>query len=140
MTRICAAIALTLAVTMAGAPSAMATGTIECEAMDGGDAYASILTTRAGSHMFMPLRGLFGAGDRHFASETLPGAPPAEPIVLAHAYGDARTIIAEYTTTDIERPVVSLRLSSAATDEAEAIAGVLLIEGVGVWAVACEAG
>lgn len=124
----------------AGTAPAMATGSIECEGIDGEEVFASILTTRAGAHMFMPLRGTFGAGERSWASEALPEASPAEPILLAHAYGDEHTIVAEYTDTNLEGPVISLRLARAAWEDFHALAGVLRIEGVGAWPVRCEVG
>lgn len=116
---------------------ALATGNLECEDVDGAGAWASILITRAGGHMFMPLRADFGAGEEAWSTEDRPGA---RKVFRAHAYGDARTIVAEFTDQGLAGPVVSLRLAAGSAGRDEVIAGVLVIEDAGAWVVRCEIG
>ncbi|WP_157961573.1 hypothetical protein [Acuticoccus kandeliae] len=113
---------------------ALASGTTDCEAPEDPAVFVHLSTTRAGGDILGILSAEFEAEGQAWSTVEAEGKTP---LLIAHSFLDARTLIAEFTDPNVERIAVSLRLQRGATEDFYAEAGVLLIEGVGAWAVTC---
>jgi hypothetical protein len=67
-------------------------------------------------------------------------APGATPIMFGQGIQQEGRLLADFTDTNIERIVVSLKTVSAFDDKSGAEAGIVTIEDAGIWPVTCESG
>jgi len=111
---------------------AHATGEIFCEATDGSDAAIDVEIGH------VPVLTVLGAtatdGTETWSTHEIENA---RPIILGQGFMDDRQVLVDFTDPNIEGVVVSLRLFHMSGDDAFAEAGVLLIEGSGVFPVQC---
>lgn len=111
---------------------AHATGEIFCEAMDGSNASIDI----AVGHV--PVLAVLGAtatdGTDTWSTREIENA---RPMILGQGFMDDRQVLVDFTDPNVEGVIVSLRLVHMSGEKSFAEAGVLSIEGSGVFPVQC---
>lgn len=116
---------------------AAATGTVACRGADDARVEARITVGRV--PVLAVINARFEAGGRIYAT-SLAGDPAATAIVWGQGVFDEDRLRVDFTDTDINEVLLSLRVERGFEGKLAAEAGVLRIPGQGVWAVVCESG
>jgi hypothetical protein len=121
--------AIVAACVFAASP-ALATGTVECEAVDGG---ARVALT-VGSLPVLSVVGMeIVVGDRTWST----GADGEAAIRVGQAFQDGARWLIDATDANVETVVAELRLNGASEGRDMVLAGTLKIPGTGAFAVTC---
>lgn len=128
MARSCAV--LSALVLIAGISPASATGTVDCEAVDG----AASLSLTIGSLPVMAVVHMeVTAGDRTWST----GGSGDDAISIGQAFLDGGRWLIDATDPNVEGVVAEVRLNQAIEEADVALGGTLKIIGTGAWAVTC---
>jgi hypothetical protein len=128
MAKPCAALAAL--VLIAGAAPASATGTVECDDVDGG---ASLLLTVGSLPVLSVVHMEFTAGHNTWST----GDNGDVAISVGQAFRDGERWLIDATDPNIEGVVAEIRLNGASEGGDMALAGTLRIPGSGAFAVTC---
>lgn len=109
---------------------ALASGSIACSSADG---QTSVQLTIGSLPVLSVVQASMAADGRTWTTE----GSGDEAVAIGQAFGDEETMRIDFTDANIERIVARLRLFHAADGKAAAMAGILQMEGVGVWALDC---
>ena len=130
------ATALCSAISMSIAP-AHATLSVECTGVDGAD--VSLLLTAGRLPILSVVNAIIIADGVTYVMD-----PATDPSATEIAFGqgllDDTSLRADFTDTNINEIVLSLRVERAFEDKSGAEAGVLVAPGKGAWPVACISG
>ncbi|MBJ3774928.1 hypothetical protein [Acuticoccus mangrovi] len=126
--------ALCLGLSLLAAGPAFATGSLECQGIDDNAVVASLLLTRSEPPVLMPLRAEIVTVDTTWSTVGVEGAKLVD---IVHTYADERSAIVEFADPATSEILISLRLARGVAADSYAEAGVLVIVGVGAYAVAC---
>jgi hypothetical protein len=125
------ALVLAAFASVAFALPAAATANISCSAADD----AAVVDLVIGR---LPVLGVVNGG--FVIGETVYSMEGFGPntIAVGQAFDDGRSVWVDFTDTNTERIVASLRLFTAYENELFAQAGILTMPGKGAWAVVCD--
>ncbi|MEO1308190.1 MAG: hypothetical protein AAFV38_09760 [Pseudomonadota bacterium] len=117
--------------------AALATGEIFCEAPDAAAQFGYTFGTVPGIAL---VSASFTANGQSWATTASGGTPEPDvtPVAVAQAAYDSGQTLIDFVDPNFEQIVASVRLVHADNDAGFAIAGVLAVEGHGVWPMICD--
>lgn len=121
----------------ASVTSALGSGTIDCASPDG----EATVHLSIGS---LPVLAVIGAevttADHRFTLTSGEGGAQedaTQPVIVGQAFQDDRHVMIDFTDPNVETVLASLRLFHATEERDGAMAGTLVVTGIGAWSITC---